>query len=424
MNMTPNLLARSVTAALLACALGLAAPTSAADDFDGASSPDATIALSNFQAATAVVGQTDFSQNLPNQGGSTAADTISDAFGSAAVSSSGTLYLSDYDNRRVLGFSSVPTANGASAAFVLGQADFTSSVQGDAANQLGGPQATVAPNNMLVVDEFYNHRVLIWKTLPTANQVPADIVVGQAGFGTHNSGCTSNSLNAPETSSVGGGKLVVADSSNNRVMIWTKLPKKNGRPAKIVLGQKNFTTCVENNDGTGVGGAPSQSNLGYPSGVWTDGTRIVVLDSDNNRVMIWTKFPKKSFTPADIVLGQPDFVSNKENNDGSGNSGSPSAKNLKYPYDGVFSNGTQLFVVDQMNNRILVWNTFPTQNFAAADVVLGQPNFTCGVQLNDGTGCVSGGASAKNLRMPTGVYQSPGNKLIVTDGGDSRYLIF
>jgi hypothetical protein len=77
-----------------------------------------------------------------------------------------------------------------------------------------------------------------------------------------------------------------------------------------------------------------------------------------------------------------------------------------------------------MNNRILVWNTFPTQNFAAADVVLGQPNFTCGVQLNDGTGCVSGAASAKNLKMPTGVYQSPGNKLIVTDGGDSRYLIF
>jgi len=33
------------------------------------------------------------------------------------------------------------------------------------------------------------------------------------------------------------------------------------------------------------------------------------------------------------------------------------------PYDGVFSNGTQLFVDDQMNNRILVWNTFPTANF-------------------------------------------------------------
>ena len=180
---------------------------------------------------------------------------------------------------------------------------------------------------------------------------------------------------------------MVADSANARVLIFKKIPKKNGQKADIVLGQNNFKTCVTLNNGTGASGAPSAANFSYPAGVWTDGKRIVVTDEDESRVLIWSKFPKKNFQPADIVLGQPDFTSDVENNNGSGGSGPPSAKNMNMPYDGVFSNGTQLFVDDQMNNRILVWNTFPTANFTPADVVIGQPNFICGVANNDGTGC-------------------------------------
>ena len=107
-----------------------------------------------------------------------------------------------------------------------------------------------------------------------------------------------------------------------------------------------------------------------------------------------------NFQPADIVLGQPDFTTDVINNNGSNSTGSPSAKNMNMPYDGVFSNGTQLFVDDQKNQRILIWNTFPTSSFQAADVVLGQPNFSCGVANNDGTGCIGGSPSANNLSEP------------------------
>ncbi len=148
-----------------------------------------------------------------------------------------------------------------------------------------------------------------------------------------------------------------------------------------------------------------------------------MLDSNNNRIMIWTKFPTSNFQPANIVLGQPDFVSNTRNNDGTGAPSSPSARNLFFPYVRVFSNGKQLFVADFSNNRVLVWNTFPTTNFAPADVVLGQPTFTCGVRLKDGTGCVTGAASEKNFNVPEGVYQF-GSHLIVTNYGDNRYLVF
>ncbi|WP_423960417.1 hypothetical protein [Candidatus Binatus sp.] len=400
------------------------APMTHAGDDDSAvtSSPDATISLSNFQAAAVVIGQADFSGSMPNQGtGNAAADTISSGFGPAAVGPTGVLYLSDESNQRVLGFNGIPSSSDADADFVLGQPNLTSTGPANGANQFGGPQSPVISGKQLLVSDWYNSRVMIWKKAPTTTQVPANFVVGQVKFGPRNGACTAKGMNAPETISVAGGKLVVADSSNSRVLIFKKIPKKNGQKADIVLGQNNFKTCVTLNNGTGVSGSPSNANFSYPAGVWTDGTRIVVTDEDESRVLIWTKFPTKNFQPANIVLGQPDFSSDVENNNGSGGSGVPSAKNMNMPYDGVFSNGTQLFVDDQKNHRILVWNTFPTANFAPADVVIGQPDFNCGVSNNDGT-CHEGTASASNLSDPTGVVQV-GNQLIVTDG-NARYLVY
>src|ERR1700688_4532148 len=77
--------------------------TYAGEDSEVASSPDATITLSNFQAASVVIGQANFSGDMVNQGGPPAADTISNGFGAAAVGPTGVLYLSDESNQRVLG---------------------------------------------------------------------------------------------------------------------------------------------------------------------------------------------------------------------------------------------------------------------------------------------------------------------------------
>jgi hypothetical protein len=413
-----------VATAVLTLAVFISPVTSqAGDDSEVVASTDATISVSNFQAASVVIGQADFSGSMPDEGlGSPAADSLSNGFGPAAVGPTGVLYLSDENNQRVLGFNEIPSSNGVDADFVLGQPNLTSSGEANGANQFGGPQSPVISGKELLVSDWYNSRILIWKKAPTTTQAPANFVVGQAKFGTRNGTCSAKGLDAPETISVGGGKLVVADSDNARVLIFKKIPKKNGQKANIVLGQNNFTTCVELNNGKGAPGAPSAANFSYPAGVWTDGKRIVVTDEDESRVLIWTTFPKKNFQPADIVLGQPDFTSDVENNNGAGASGLPSAENMNMPYDGVFSNGTQLFVDDQNNNRILVWNTFPTANFTPADAVLGQPNFTCGVANNDGSGCTSGAPSASNLNQPTGVFQS-GSQLIVTDG-NARYLIY
>src|SRR5260370_483787 len=74
--------------------------THAADNSDAASSPNATITLSNFQAAVVVIGQANFSGDLFNQGMSNpAADTVSTGFGSIGVGPTGILYLADYSNQ-------------------------------------------------------------------------------------------------------------------------------------------------------------------------------------------------------------------------------------------------------------------------------------------------------------------------------------
>jgi WD40 repeat protein len=42
----------------------------------------------------------------------------------------------------------------------------------------------------------------------------------------------------------------------------------------------------------------------------------------------------------------------------------------------VSSDGVRLFVTDLGYNRVLIWNSIPTQNNQPADVVVGQPDFT------------------------------------------------
>ena len=42
----------------------------------------------------------------------------------------------------------------------------------------------------------------------------------------------------------------------------------------------------------------------------------------------------------------------------------------------VTSDGQRLYVTDLGHNRVLIWNSIPTQNGQAADVVVGQPNMT------------------------------------------------
>jgi len=74
------------------------------------------------------------------------------------------------------------------------------------------------------------------------------------------------------------------------------------------------------------------------------------------------------------ALGQPDLTSYNYNR----GSGTPAADSLAVPFRLSLSGG-RLAVADYNNNRVLIWNSFPTAMGQAADLVLGQPGFTTGL---------------------------------------------
>ncbi|MBV6655619.1 MAG: hypothetical protein KI786_17755 [Mameliella sp.] len=124
--------------------------------------------------------------------------------------------------------------------------------------------------------------------------------------------------------------------------------------------------------GRNAGGGTSASTLFYPSGIWSDGKRLIVADAWNHRVLVWHQLPNRDGQPADVVIGQPDFQSNEVNV--AGISQTPTAKSLHWPY-GVFSDGHHLWIADTGNRRVLFFENIPTENYAAADRVLGKPTF-------------------------------------------------
>ncbi len=312
------------------------------------------------------------------------------------------------DNQRVLIWTSAISAHGQAADIVLGQSDMNTNTRnsgGISDTSLSNPYDVAATGSKLLVADNLNGRINIWNTIPTAHNTAADVVYGQidhskAGF---QGEMTAKSLNQPVSVSTDGTKLFVADTTNGRVKIWNTIPTSAGPnvAADIAIGQTNLVATLP------VGLASTRLN--YPNAAVSNGTKLLVVDSVNSRVFIYNTIPTASNTAADLVLGQPTLSVNTINN------GGLSASSLSLPRSIAIS-GTKLIVADTSNNRVLIWNSIPTANNTAADVVLGQPDMTSSTLNN-------GGVSAATLFLPRGVAVL-GSKLVVADTNNSRVLIW
>ena len=358
-------------------------------------------ALANFAAANRVIGQPDFTSNQCDQGGSPAANNFCAQEGTMIQVGKKKLYAADSNQNRILGFKKFPTKNGASANFVLGQPNFSSSGSGASATELGYPVGMASDGKRLFVADFDNSRVLIWNKLPTKTDAPANVVVGQPTLTSSSPATTQSGLDLPEGGvAVAKGMLFVGDRNNNRVMIWNHIPTTNGANADVVVGQPDFTSS---------GSGTSQTEMGEVEAVWSNGTKLVVADSFNNRVLIWNSIPTTNGAPADVVVGQADFTSFAAPSP-------PTAESLDRPF-GVTSDGSRLFVADSDNNRVLMYSPFPTSNNPTATLVLGQPDFVHG-DANAG-----GSTSAQSLDFPFSISLGAGH-LFVGDYDNSRFLVF
>jgi uncharacterized protein (TIGR03437 family) len=375
------------------------------------------------QAARLVVGQ-------PN--GFTAQDTNSSNTtigGASGIAVAGdTMFVADSNrvgvtpsNNRVLIFTNLssqlpaPTAQLAynskcpvcvgTASVVLGQPDFVTTTTNTSAtqNSLRNPQGVASDGIHLVVADTDDNRVLIWNQIPTTNNQNADVVIGQPNFTSNGlPGNTPNakSMRGPEGVWIQDGKLFVADTQNNRVLIYNQIPTTNGVAADVVLGAPNFTTYVNPDITQQLTGAAASTML-TPVSVTSDGTRLFVTDLGFNRVLIFDKIPTANGAPADVALGQPDLVSSVADNAFTGSAATSSTdttdkevavlcpvstgidldnnptfptlcnSTLNFPRYAL-NVGGRVVVADGGNDRLLVWDRTPPVTGSAADIVIGQ----------------------------------------------------
>ena len=370
-----------------------------------------------------VIGQPSFQANQRNQGGAAAADTLNTPIGNVALAEDGTLFVPDTFNGRILGFRQIPEFNNAPADFVVGKSSLTGpQTKLSPSASLSSPlSVSTAAGNMAIAD---GNRVVIYMGVPTSDGPAAAVVVGQPSFtSTDTLGCTQAGLrNVHSAVLTPNGKLVVADSNHNRVLIWNTVPQTNAQPADAVLGQPDFVHCAENN-----ASGPAANTLAGPFGLWSDGHRLIVADSDNHRVLIWNQMPvdnSQNFRPADIVLGQTSMTGSVEN-DANGDrtdDGAPAATTLHAPLE-VHSDGQRLAITDAGNNRVLIWNSIPTQSGAPPDRVIGQADFSHGARNDvNGDGTEDPSPSEFVLNNPRGVFLHS-KRLFVTEAGNHRVLI-
>jgi uncharacterized protein (TIGR03437 family) len=179
----------------------------------------------------------------------------------------------------------------------------------------------------------------------------------------------------------------------------------------------------------------SARSLLNPVSVTSDGIRLIVTDLGHNRVVIWNSIPTQSQQPADFVLGQPDITSTTERNASDPNntrylcpaSGKDDKGNDTFPYACAatlsfprfaLSDGTRLFIADGGNDRVLVYNTMPTESGKAADAVLGQIDGNVASDSDEFRL-----SAADTLRTPSGLAWD-GTNLYVTDPYNRRVMVF
>jgi hypothetical protein len=225
--------------------------------------------------------------------------------------------------------------------------------QDAAANTLNWCYGVFYHNGRLFVADTGNRRVLVWHQLPEENSQPADLVLGQPNMRSRNENGGDNpsasSMRWCHDITFWGENLVVTDAGNNRVMIWDGMPTENNTPCTVVLGQKSFDV-VEINQGVYF---PSSSSLSMPYGVDAVDDWLLVADTANSRILGWKK-PESILSlqgaAADAIAGQNNFLSKSENRD----FGQPRRDSLSWCY-GIKICGKTAVIADSGNNRVLIW---------------------------------------------------------------------
>ena len=245
---------------------------------------------SSHQPADVVLGQTDAASNFINRGADRPhADTLYWPYG--VFWDGARLWVADTGNRRVLRFDGLPQKSGATADLVLGQPDFEhrdENAGGVSAATLRWPHAVMTWQGHLCVADAGNNRVLLWHHDPAENMTPSDAILGQGDTQTldHNRGeywPSARCFNMPYGLAVHDERLFVADTANSRLL---RFDRPLIGQAQALAGQPGF---ADKGDNRWL--AATRDSLCWPYAISFAGDTAVIVDSGNNRVLLWDVLP-------------------------------------------------------------------------------------------------------------------------------------
>ncbi|MDQ6677080.1 MAG: NHL repeat-containing protein, partial [Acidobacteriota bacterium] len=347
----------------------------------------------NGQKADLVIGQVDFlttgAQGPPRQGGGQFRSTGLTAPVGLAVDAAGNLYVVDAGNNRILRFPKPFSQTNLAPDLVIGQ----TGLNGFAPNPNGASATTLALTSGSNIFQAYialdprtgdlfaadpgNNRVLRYPAAllgsNAKNGPAADLVLGQLDFATTTRNTDPNSVNgfaAPTGLAFDqSGHLFVSESQagvRSRVLVYTN-PSRSGQPATRIIG------VVPSNVNPQPLPVSEQQFAGSVSGLFSINNGLGVADTFNNRLLVFR--PVDAFSSdvlsqrAQLVVGQPDFSSSALNQ------GFPEAgADRLFGPTAAAASGTELYVADTNNNRVLVL-PYSGSAVGSATRVFGQDQF-------------------------------------------------
>jgi len=269
------------------------------------------------------------------------------------------------------------------------------------------PRGVYLDDRYLIAADSGNHRVLIWHGVPTSDEQPADVVLGQPDGTTEGraTGGPERGMNLPCGVLVHDGNLIVADAWHHRILVWNEVPQASDTAPDLILGQASPGGVEPNR-----GGVCSAAGLYWPFGIAIVGDRFWVADTGNRRVLGWDGGLPDADRPADVVLGQPD-PSHREENRG----GDADAHSFRWPH-AITGTDDLLLVADAGDHRVLGWSPHPDKD-GAADVLVGQPDFTSASEWPYGP------HRGDRFRFPYAVALD-GGTFAVSDTANNRILLW
>lgn len=361
--------------------------------------------------ATSVIGQPNFTTNstaLTANGFSAPHNLAYDPTGDR-------LFVADTNNFRVLVFDTSTITNGMAASNVIGQPNFTTATPSTTQNTMTAPNGLAydPTNNRLFAADTSSNRVLVFDAGAITNGMNASNVLGQANFTGNAVASTQSGLFSPQAVaySAAGSRLFVADLLNKRVLVFNTATVTNGMNASNVLGQPNFTTTDVN---------VTQNGMSPPTDVAYNATenQLYVVDTNNQRVLVFNTAAISDGMNASYVLGQANFTTDAMATVAQNKFNTPIGA-------GVDSANHRLFVLDTSNSRVLVFDTTTITNGMNANNVYGQtypsgvPSFTTFANNNQNP-------SEASLSFPFGPVSidTVHHRLFVGDSGNARVLVY